>query len=269
MNLHILLIGLSLPLSFAQAQPATTGSPKPTATTAPREPGSPEPLATKHIGSEIDVVLPLLWKGIGKAKGEFETTEEFDDRRTAVLEKLGTLHTFPAKEQARYDADNGMVRFELSSVCGRFMRSEHETTDPGNYLTIELKTKKVYEGSYVGQSAFGVTAKILARRYVEYGLVLRTDSPVRFHDGMRFEFPMERRQAIESISWLRLYLQGEIVGAAIYEYSDRESPTLTNPREVLTSFYYIPFRVDKALVVDTRSGKTVYTFEGVDDEGKK
>jgi hypothetical protein len=261
MKVGLLVVsGLALVAQTPSTTPANPNHPKPTAPVVQ----PPKPVARKLIGSDIEVVIQTVLKSLGDGKGEFETTEEFDDRRAAVLEKIGVDRTFLIVQPARYDADDGNVYFDLTNVVsGRYMKSKYEPTATANYLTIELKTKMVSERVYIGQNSFGVKAKITEARFMKYGLVLRTDSPIKFQDVAKVGFPMDRPHAREILPWLYLCVQGKLISATINDDFEHSTPTVNDPFDTFTFYSYVPFRVDRAFVANIRSGETVHTFQGM------
>ena len=69
----------------------------------PARPAVPNPASVKPIISDSNVIIRrLIAKGIGNGKGEFETTEEYDARRSVILDGIGSKQNFRIGESATY-----------------------------------------------------------------------------------------------------------------------------------------------------------------------
>ena len=259
------IVALCLSSAYASAQ-----TPMPSRT----NPAAPKPAAAMPVIPDIETIIQrLIAKGIGNGKREFETTKEYDKRRSAILDGIGSKQTLRLGKSATYDADTGQVQFDLSPDVATHMvytlddRTGWDISSSGSYSALEerliigLKSTKVSQSSYVGQNAFGVKTMITKIDYVEYGLVVSADSPVKVTEDMTLGFPMDRKEAKECMMWLKPFFEGEIVSAAIYRGKRRPKPTITAPVDKSTTYSYIPFRVDRVRVLDTRTGKLVHIFE--------
>ena len=74
-------------------------APKPSPSTPqPRQAAKPAPKAA--VPEIQSIINRLLVKGIGKGKGDFETTEEYDKRRSELLSSIGPKHSFRLRDAA-------------------------------------------------------------------------------------------------------------------------------------------------------------------------
>lgn len=224
-----------------------------------------------HLGDDIEAVIrKLAAAGAAERKREFETTAEYEVRRAKVTPHGQLVFVVRDATTFEYDADAG----EMTANVKSGLRELFQGSVP--CPTVEAKSVLTRRGRYLGKNLFGITKVITSSDYNEFGICVDPSSPLKFDaefitdfGSTKFPFPMDRDDARAAKPFLRLALAGTIAMGVIHGDTDYHSPTVTEPYETTTRYYYVPFRVAEVQVLDSRTGEQVTNFVPVQDVQEK
>ena len=253
----ILLVGLAAHRQSSAQQRSPLGA-------VPSPKKNTESVSTHRaaIGNSIvQVIDALIAAGGAKAKGEFETTRDFDSRMKALSSRYGQL-VFLVSEQTtasfKYDADAGEMTVELSAYVA-FDGSENLDTRVFHLSGL------VQNASYVIKNPYGIETSRKKKNYFQYGVKIGPDSPVlaamSSNDNTAvtvytFTFPCDGAAARSIKPYLRAVVVGSMIGGHVYQSSeplDLFSAVSVEQLNVL----YVPFHIQEVRVVDVRTNKLI------------
>jgi len=209
----------------------------------------------------VKLIDSLLNSGADAAKGEFETTADYESRRRALSETFtgkAFIFPLPLTEQSivKYDADRGRMLFSISS---NLFSSNVDARLP----TIAVKRKIPKSGTYTASNAFGVRKEITVGGFMEDGLVVANNSPISdraLQSG--WEFQADPQHASEMKSSLCLAIVGRVAEPRVISIPWRHAPTITEPYDSMHVGRYVPFLVQEVRVLDSRTGVAVVAMGG-------
>jgi TonB family protein len=224
-----------------------------------------------HLGDDIEAtVRRMAAAGAASGKGEFETTAEYEARRSSLITK-GQL-TFVVDEWLAlfvYDADRSEMKVRVLAHPHTFYL---EAGSP-KFSCLVVKRVLKSERQYLGTNAFGVQAPIKDSTFDEYGIIVAPGSAIAFDSPIwsTFVFHMDRDDARDQKHYLRFAIAGAIADGRVYGNIETHAPTVSEPYKDTRQQSYIPLTVATAKVVDIRTGQTIadLTKENmVDDQGR-
>lgn len=123
---------------------------------------SPELVSLDFKGDDIRQLVRIADGLTVSAKGEFETREEYEERRDKEVIKAKGVFTFVAESgslSVQYGADLGAYVVRLPQRSSPFQRTRKKKPEPQDLpylsLTIAYDTK---ESTAAGQNIYGATA---------------------------------------------------------------------------------------------------------------
>jgi hypothetical protein len=213
----------------------------------------------------LDTVLDTV-SGAALKKGEFETTAEFEDRKSsASLASSGfVLDILIDQDHAIYDADRSTWTFHQFFLAGGNYNFDEQALDAAGLGDAGWSTSKILratdadEGSYVASNAYGhqtTVRELLAKRVgiieiarghptsldyrVKYAPKFQMPLSLRIPmdglpDGLEtaaFEISMPVDQARQVKGLFRFVVAGELVEPLRIDYTRYISPNIDNPVE--------------------------------------
>jgi hypothetical protein len=210
-------------------------------------------------GYKANDFMAVFNKMRAPARGEFETTEQYRDRLTA----LTGYFAFDAPAVANYKVDRGAFRIYLSEmrtyissfkVRGRVIVDDHSGDGLGGTRAIELKRHFGKGTGYLGVNAFGVKKQVERRTDTEWGVV--TDIKGPFLPSLLLE--MTPQTAAEVKAFLRFLLVCHVAplgnSALALESSEHLGPTIDSPFDVTVKHSYLVADRVWLWVFDVRTG---------------
>ena len=241
----LLIIAASILLAQTPARKATT-----------------PPAKSKAIPATIpktDDIEPLILRlKAASVKGEFETTEQFQDRQAKAIQ-FDREYAFAIdydENDFKYDADAQAMK--ASIVIESKLLSPVYFRQPA----ISIKDRMEGEERHVGMNGYGARMVFTSRLRSRFGIVL--DRPSSWVTELTFPLTIEQAKIVKSN--LRMVVVGTVPNARIYLGSDYQSATISNPLEVSTQEYYLNFLIREVRIVDSRSGQMVARFERLNFE---
>ncbi|WP_192286160.1 hypothetical protein [Stenotrophomonas sp. STM01] len=207
---------------------------------------------------------------LDKRKGEFETTADFERRRSdingflSVIRGDRTYLLMPQYHDARYNADlEAFEGYRLSCYT-----TIPERTDGANCL---LGSAEVGASQYSGQNSFGARAEVNEVIKDSYYLVIR---PEQFKGnkikevGGAYGIPsicpmaLEEARKFEGDS-VRVAYSVRVRKAEIWTGFDYERATISSPLETRTTELLLPVELREMLCFSGRTGAVIYrrTFQ--------
>jgi len=211
------------------------------------------------LGDSISQLIDrLILAGGLTGRGEFETSDQYDARRRAGVEKEGTLVFVlpPGTPDVTYSADAQETTIRL--------RTGHTLFAVGGSVsgnTLVVRSALVSRSSYVGSNAFGVGKLIESSVSRSYGVDVAPWSPLTLNESdTAFTFSMDTEEARASKRFLRVALVGKLTESRVYPSEERHTPTITEPWDSITKGLYIPLLLEGVRVLDSRTGEMVSDF---------
>jgi hypothetical protein len=196
--------------------------------------------------------LEALFKRYAIVRGEFETKDEFEKRKT----HLGSgIYAFQIQNtQPSYDVDSETMR--LSIFADQLSTVSRGGIDRGWII----RTVSIAKGKYVGSTVGGGTRVVDSAVRLVYA-ISEANSPGYFD----VTIPMDRRRAASVKPNLRLLVICELGPSSVPESLDefgatgREQvePTFHDPRDVLILQHVLTARVLAFWIYDERSGEVI------------
>lgn len=216
------------------------------------------------------------------ARGEFETTEQFQARQAKIVQ-TGRKYAFALDREPlelKYDADEGIMWASVS-LERRMFAPEY------NYAyCIQMRRILRHSERHVGVNSFGVRAAFEARLYEDYGAVvsqasvfwLRTfsfDCPKsgltadmersllvkaepQFWARFPLQLPADRAKDLKPD--LRMMLVGTVPDVRVYLDSSFDGATVSNPSEITIKKRFVNFLVSAVRIIDAKDGRTLAEF---------
>ena len=217
-------------------------------------------LVTDSIAS---VIRRVQASPAGQPKGEFETTEQYNARRTPTDNRVYVFVLERVGGDFEYDADARTMAANLFT--------KQRTVDPA-LRTLDIKRMLTARGQYVSQNAFGVKKAISSASYDVFGVAIAVDSSIRLRDetadedgenglgltSFRWKIDLDRAQSLKP--HLRLVIAGTVAEPTVFADVQEHSPTITEPWFREYEKNYLLFRLQEIRVVDERSGGVVTKF---------
>jgi hypothetical protein len=252
--------------------------------------------------ADTDDVEPLIrqFVALGSgAKGEFETTAQFEARlKTAI--QTDKQHAFFYDDQygldLKYDADNAVMKASVEVNRRKFNFDQ-------DLLCIPIKTVRRLTESHVGQNSFGATGVFMSMIEDEFGVIISDEAASwlrsfshpndqddvrcrkemesgndtwlaescreraslkkmsqQFPESSTFSFPLSVEQAQRLKPSLRIVLVGTIPDPRVYGRYDRNAATINDPVELRVNRLYVNLVLSEVRIVDTRMGTVVAHF---------
>jgi hypothetical protein len=185
-------------------------------------------------------------------KEEFETSAQFEDRRSALatravpgrlsIEDTIAISVKPTENDfnlsLEYDADSSLLKLEF-----------RESPSLKN-CSVPLRETSRRTGAYIGQNAFGATTKVTEHEVMKYCVSGISDS--------RIEFSIANEKARRIKSNLRILLIGRLTPPYISESSNYASATISNPADVVFRAKNLHMKIEQIFVYDWASGEIIY-----------
>jgi hypothetical protein len=214
--------------------------------------------------------VPTLFETTSKIKagiyekGEFETTEAFEDRRTAAMHAaLPPERTYAlSSDEANftYDADRGVMVMQTGVIV------------KGGRGYFRLRGLRRVYSEYSGVNAFGVNAKVIKLEVEQVHAGAKTSS--EFHMGLfrpglsnfgtySLDLPADvsvaKRWKGKHIAALFV---GKIDGASLENVLSKfETPTLSNPTEFKSVTWGIPVEVQRLVIYLRDTGEIIKSLD--------
>ncbi|MDR5654786.1 hypothetical protein [Ruixingdingia sedimenti] len=233
---------------------------------------------------DLDAFLDAV-EGAAVQKDEFETTEQFEQRKAkAALTSPGfALDILTDQEHAVYDADRSTWTFREFFLSGGTYNFDDEAlaeaglANAGWSYSKMLRSSDVALGSYVASNAYGsevLVAKGLATRTgiieIAWGHPLPSDYMARFDpkfqmpltlrlpaaglpDGLEmsaFEVPMSVGEARLAKGGFRFVVAGELAEPFRITYTRHIFPKIDNPRDVTVEMTYLIADIQCGILAD-------------------
>jgi len=170
------------------------------------------------------------------AKGEFETSDQFNKRLAAIA---GTdYYAVPIELAARYDADR--ARFEASAITAPLqdhtaLATGYSGADP----VLVLRDSGKYLGEYVGANAFGAKSVVTKESKIENAIVLAHPDAENMISTFSFPVPLERAKTTK-MAFLVVFQPQPVEGIGITASAESLStPTRDEPYEIRKIDKYI------------------------------
>lgn len=233
---------------------------------------------------DLDAVLSAAG-GAAVQKDEFETTEQFEQRKAkaTLTSSEFALDILTDQEHAVYDADRSVWTFHEFFLSGGNYNFDEEalaTAGLGNAgwsYSKMLRSTDVDLGSYLASNAFGrevLVAKGLATRTgiieIAWGQPLPSDYMARFDpkfqmplsvrlpavglpDGLEasaFEVPMTVAEARLAKGGFRFVVAGELVEPFRITHTSHIFPEIDNPKDVSVEMTYLIADIQCGILAD-------------------
>jgi hypothetical protein len=242
----------------AVAEPAKQSSSKraPAFTNSPFKAGTVN-LPKDFLGTDPVGLIRALLKSPEPTKGEFETTDEFSDRRDKWLARpvLGTLTptslialTFrpgdlPFRQASfEYNADTSIMTLAVQpSTCG----------DPE---TLAVRSQSRDVGSYVGQNAFGVR-KLIKKTGV-------TEFCIGGVSQFQYAFPVPRDRAPTEKRVAKFVLIGKLKSPYANTAEEHTAPKIDSPYDIRWVEHILTFDVKDVWIISGATGEILYRSAG-------
>ncbi len=269
------LVSITLMGALALAQQKPQPSSRPSASKQGQPPFSARSAAS--IGNDILQVINALLAD-GKAKGEYETTAAYEARKDAVSKRFGQLVFMLPRgaSEFAYDADTQEMTLHLAAEMDFFDCEKNrgasgcseESVAALSGFTIDLVSKVLATGSYVGSNAYGAKATIKSTTFGTHGISisnLRQCSPIFDPDtgAANMRFPMGVEQARAGKPFLRALMVGNLSEPIVYRsnFSPTDGPTISMPFELKKKGLYVPFVLKEIQIIDARSKGVMKSIE--------
>lgn len=203
------------------------------------------------------VLKPLSDMDTAQGKTEFETTEQFAQRRgDAVARLLGgnnIVAVVPLTDHFSYNADTQQARISPA-------RENQDYSDTSESTTISLEAFKDFTslGSYVGSNAYGATARVKAGIFTQYYIdvnVSRHDNSWNSTFTRTVKLALDPEKARELKERGQIVLVGRLVAPYISIGSVYERPTFKDPSQTTFKEYHV--KTDAACMLIVKDGEVV------------
>lgn len=249
MRRWLLIAGVSVGVSLAQTRAVPSGS------------------ATDEITA---VMRRLIASGVSESRGEFETTEQFNARRSAAM---GSRRDFvfvldADQSEFRYIADSGFMSVEIVREALDSFPGEDDMPAVPRF---RVRTISHRLGSYIGKNSFGVAKTVTVSKTEELGVLMRSTSGLFLDNGnggkvnledspAEFAFPMRMDLARTAKPFMRVALVGSISDPRVFRNSSSSSATIDYPFDTKTARSYLNLNLAEIRVIDSRTGAMVARF---------
>lgn len=196
------------------------------------------------------------------AKGEFETTAQYEERMQHVEELLSPFsleekYAFRLNGRMSYDADNGAFKSYSGEWCSEsYPFDDHVACQVGSF------TKTRTTG--VGQNSYGATAEVETETGEDYYLLFASGgnsakamrrTAHSFAVPVNCEVPLEKAKAVKEVGAL---LVGRIKKADVEHGDSRiEDATVRSPRGAYFRTYGIPFEMTEIVCYAIGTGEVL------------
>lgn len=203
------------------------------------------------------VLKPLSDLDTAKGKTEFETKEQFAQRRgDAVARLLGgnnIVAVVPLADHFSYNADTQQARISPA-------RENQDYSDTRESTTISLEVFEEFAslGSYVGSNAYGATARVKAGIFAQYYIdvnVSRHDNSWNSTFSRTVKLTLDPEKARELKEQGQIVLVGRLVAPYISIGSVYERPTFKDPSQTTFKEYHV--KADAACMLIVKDGEVV------------
>lgn len=204
-----------------------------------------------YIGhSPYQVVTNLLARSKRFAKGEFETSSEYQQRVEAE-KRLPVIGSVSLNDCFAFYYDD----FGLSYLAdeGVFHLSLFDEPIVFNALVNLTSQTKKY-GSYVGQTALGIKRRVQVYKEVSINLKM----PWQGSDKNRLFFPVERSNAMKIKQSIHVLLLVQLQPPFIETDNDVETATINDPRLIAYQSATIHAEYVGAIVYNFQTGEVLY-----------
>jgi hypothetical protein len=241
--------------------------------TAPIDPTATQ-LKPQYRGINPGILYSELERRSNESKGEFETTQAFNERMTKLQGRplIGTIskdslipftlaseNTMLNKVTSRYDADKGVLAVSI------------EMTAPVVGVRMDLDKRSVplrYDfqpsTSYVGQNAYGAKVTIektfanvyelLIENFRDFERVPR-DSSLTFRHTITANLEMTPAEAMAAKPNLKVLALARLHDPYILKGYLSHKPTVSEPRDTFAVYHYLVCEVKEFWIYDYASGR--------------
>jgi TonB family protein len=216
-------------------------------------------------------VIIALEKSKGNSqKGEFETTEQYNNRikNQVKLEGNKTVDDFfyflyPASKLSKYDADTQEFTIEIPTESYvKLDNSKFYPTVKEKYFSVELKEPIVRnDGTSSATNAYGARITVTKSSIFKQRLVFTNLKTVEGGEvtllgdpKLVAKFSLSLAKAKDAKQNLALLYITKLVTPYFETKADLQEATLTKPTEILKTSYYLVGSVIEIWVIDTSSG---------------
>lgn len=203
-----------------------------------------------------------------RPRSEFETTEQY--RKRLLLEKDDPnefTFVLPVSDEDggvvnfKYDADSETMTANLWGVLP-WLR--YAMWKPYEYATAEfqvlVKRRLISSRRYIGSNAFGVKTVVSSKEYDEFDLALDSNELLSAQSP-KFSWPMKIADAKAGKPFLRVAALCILLDdLTVYRDEGHHEPSVDDPREITTHYYYLPAVLEQVIIFDPRSGRVLKTF---------
>jgi len=275
----ILVAAAITSLAYAQAtrRQATPPTPNKRTESATKNHAQSAP----KLGNDVAQLIAALKTAALKGKGEYETSEAYAARERALIEHFGQLtFVLPASlSEFTYDADTQLFNLYLATDMDFFNCDANkglEACSDSNFAstshyTINVNSKLIAEGSYLGSNAYGAKATVRTRTFSLQGISINNlkewtdhfkeeEAPI----GIKASFSVAVDLARAVKPHLRVAVAGKLAKPLIYRSTfSPDRPTLEIPYEIKKKGDYIPFYMEEFRVFDVRSNSVLKVLRPV------
>lgn len=228
------------------------------------------------LGHDLKAIIDVLTKRKEFfKKGEFETTQEFNERinREQIKPILGTVSldsklAFVAQKYRRflldvktsYDADSNLFSIEIPSSYEGFI-SEAIINGGDRLIGYEkgysLDSQIVDLGTYKGSNAYGATVEVEKIGYITWVLF-----PGRVIEKQNIQLTMNRDAAINLKDNMGVMFICKIIKSDPIDKQSRLSkPTFQDPKEILFLEYRLRVEIMEIKIFNKRTGSVYHTIK--------
>ncbi|MFN5953940.1 MAG: hypothetical protein ACK6A9_11905 [Dolichospermum sp.] len=216
-------------------------------------------ITTDFLGHDLKAIIDVLTKRKEFfKKGEFETTQEFNERinREQIKPILGTVTldsklAFVAQKyflldvKTSYDADSNLFSIEIPS--------SYEAYEEGYSLDSQI----VDLGKYKASNAYGATVEVKEINYTTWVLF-----PGRVIEKQNIQLTMNRDAAINLKDNMGVMFICKIIKSDPIDKQSRLSePTFQDPREILFLKYRLRVEIMEIKIFNKSTGSVYHTIK--------
>lgn len=203
------------------------------------------------------VLKPLSNMDTAQGKTEFETTEQFVQRRGDTVTRLlggeNIVAVVPLADHFSYNAETQQARISPA-------RENQDYSDTSESTTISLEAFKDFTslGSYVGSNAYGATARvkagILSQYYIDVNVSRHDNSwNSTFSRTVKLELSPEKARELKERG--QIVLVGRLIAPYISIGSVYERPTFKDPSQTTFKEYHV--KAEAACMMIVKDGEVV------------